>query len=104
MKYFLYVILLFSLVTHIVAQDVFGLEELKLKSNDFTEYVMNEGKTLNEKIPINLVPNRITDFKLVGQDSLAMVRIKGEFIEYYDSFLAIKTNRELLPKILLLYL
>ena len=98
MKYFLFVILLFSLVTHIEAQDVFGLEELKLKSNDFTEYVMNEGKTLNEKLPINLVPNRITDFKLVGQDSLTMVRIKGEFIKYYDFLLSYQDQQGITTK------
>ena len=84
MKYQLLFLLFFGLVTKSIAQDVFGLEELKHRSNDFTEFVMSQGQTLNEKLPINLVPNRILDFKLQGQDSLAMVRINNKFIEYYD--------------------
>mgnify|MGYP001101916443 FL=1 len=98
MKYSILVILLFSLVTQTVAQDIFGLEELKLKSNDFTEYVMSEGTTLNEKLPINLVPNRITDFKLEGQDSLAMIRIKSKFNEYYDYLLSFQNQKGITTK------
>ena len=93
MKYSILVILLYSLVNQTAAQDIFRLEELKLKSNDFTEYVMSEGKTLNEKLPINLVPNGITDFKLYGQDSLAMISIKSKFNEYYDYLLSFQNQK-----------
>lgn len=87
MKFTILVILFFSVQPGLNAQDLFGLEELKLKSNEFTEYVMRAGQTLNEKMPTNLVPNTISDFEMKGADSLALVNINLKFIEYYDYLL-----------------
>ncbi len=87
MKYSILTFFLFSLLNQTYTQDPFGLEELKSKSNDFTEFVMSEGQSLNEKIPSSLVPNRIDDFDLHGQDSLALVRIHGKFVTYYNYLL-----------------
>ena len=84
MKYHILIFLLFSLVTQSAAQDFFGLEELKVKSKEFTEYVLSQGQSLNAKVPANLVPLRIKDFKLEGKDSLAMVNIDMKSVEYYD--------------------
>lgn len=66
------------------AQNISGLEELKLKSNEFTKYVMNEGSVLHDKLPVDIVPMNIDDFALENEDSLAMIRINAKFIEYYD--------------------
>ncbi len=84
MNYLKILVILLVLATNTMAQDLFGLDKLQLKSNEFTEYVMSQGLTLNEKLPINLVPAEIEDFKLQGQDSLAMVRIRVKSFEYYD--------------------
>jgi len=66
------------------AQGMFGLEEMKTKSNDFTKYVMGKGSPLHDRLPVDIVPMAISEFDLSGEDSLAIIQIKEKFIEYYD--------------------
>lgn len=69
------------------AQDITVLEEMQLKSNEFTKYVMSEGAPLHDKLPTDIVPLNIIDFTLVAEDSLAMNRIHSKFVEYYNYLL-----------------
>ena len=87
MKHIVLITLLFQIALVTTAQDPFGLEELKMTSNNFTEYVMNAGQSLHDKISPDLVPIQVADFNLEGQDSISILKIEEKFVEYYDYLL-----------------
>jgi len=87
MKYLISFLVLFLGLSKSHAQNLIGMEEMKLKSNEFTKYVMNQGSILHDKLPVDIVSMSIEDFGLANEDSLAMIRINTKFIEYYDYLL-----------------
>lgn len=88
MKYSILILNLVLGLQYSYAQSIAGLQEMQVKSNEFTKYVMSEASTLHDKLPTDVVPMNIIDFALVAEDSLAMNRIHAKFVEYYNYLLS----------------
>lgn len=87
MKQLALLLIFICLSNSLEAQDVFGLEELKVRSNDFTQYVMTKGESLQGDLPVHIVPRSLVDFDLNARDSITMEEVKAKFVNYYDYLL-----------------
>jgi len=97
MKIFLLCYILFGLsqFSWVEAQGLFDLEELQNKSNEFTKSVMQNGIGLDDKIQKDIAHISLDDFKLIGEDSIALIKIYDESIKYYDYLLNYKNTNGL---------